>query len=137
MRMAFDASAFAKRYIEEPGSDAVETLLQQASELGLCVLCVPEIISALNRRRREGAVTPAQYQQIKAVLSVDVADAMVLNLTPAVVAEATHLLENNVLRAMDALHVACAVNWQADVFVSADERQLVAAKNAGLRVEAV
>ena len=97
MRIVFDTSAIAKRYIEEPGSEAVELLLQQASELGLCILCAPEIISALNRRRREGTLTTTQYRQIKAGLSADIADATILNVTPAVVKEATRLLEQNVL----------------------------------------
>jgi predicted nucleic acid-binding protein len=35
---------------------------------------------------------------------------------------------------MDALHVACALDWQADLFVSSDRRQLAAAAKSGLRV---
>jgi predicted nucleic acid-binding protein len=42
-----------------------------------------------------------------------------------------------VLCAMDALHVAIAHEWQADLFVTADRRQLMAAKNTGLRTEYV
>jgi len=37
------------------------------------------------------------------------------------------------VRAMDALHVACAIQWGAELFVSADERQVAAAKKAGLK----
>jgi hypothetical protein len=44
-------------------------------------------------------------------------------------------METNVLRAMDALHIACALEWQADLFITADKRQLMAAKNSGLRSE--
>lgn len=43
------------------------------------------------------------------------------------------LLESNVLRAMDALHVACAMEWKADLFVTSDKRQLDAAVKTGLR----
>jgi predicted nucleic acid-binding protein len=38
---------------------------------------------------------------------------------------------------MDAIHIGSAVALQADVFVSADERQREAATRAGLRVEVV
>jgi predicted nucleic acid-binding protein len=65
----------------------------------------------------------------------DVRDATVLQLTPAVISHSVKLMETNVLRAMDALHVACALEWQADLFVTADKRQLMAAKNSGLRSE--
>jgi predicted nucleic acid-binding protein len=39
------------------------------------------------------------------------------------------------LRALDALHVAAAQAWSAELFVSADERQLQAAAASGLVVE--
>ena len=45
------------------------------------------------------------------------------------------LLEHNVLRAMDALHVACALEWQAELFVTADKRQLKAARKSGINTE--
>jgi hypothetical protein len=35
---------------------------------------------------------------------------------------------------MDALHVACALAVEPDIFVSADHRQLLAAQNAGLKI---
>ena len=36
---------------------------------------------------------------------------------------------------MDALHVACALEWKADLFVTSDRKQADAAVNAGLRAE--
>lgn len=36
MKAYLDSSAFAKRFIEEIGSDGVESICAQASELGLC-----------------------------------------------------------------------------------------------------
>ena len=135
MRLAVDSSSFAKRYIQEAGSDELEDLLQNASELALCVILVPELISGLNRRLREGILTDKDYRKAKKLLIDDVGDATVLQLTPAVVARSVKLLEDNVLRAMDALHVACALEWKADLFVTSDKRQLDAAINSGLRAK--
>lgn len=132
MKVVFDSSAFAKRYIAEPGSERVDDILQNATQLGLSALCVPEIISALNRRVRERVLPAAGYEQAKAQLAADVGDAVILHLTPEVIATAVTLLENHPLRAMDALHVAGALVWQADLFVTADRRQLVAAQQSGL-----
>lgn len=39
------------------------------------------------------------------------------------------------VRALDALHVAAALAWSAELFVSADERQCRAASEAGMAVE--
>ncbi|MEI6150283.1 MAG: type II toxin-antitoxin system VapC family toxin [bacterium] len=133
MKACLDSSAFAKRFVEEQGSDAVEAVCAQASELGLSVLCVPEVISALNRRLRERVLTPPQYLQAKQRLLDDVRDADIIQLTPSVVGSAIQVLEASPVRAMDALHIACALEWGADLFGSADARQLAAAKRAGLK----
>ena len=51
--------------------------------------------------------------------------------------EAVVLLETSILRAADALQIAAAVAWGAEWFISADRRQLAAARRAGLRTKAV
>ena len=137
MKTFFDSSSFAKRYVDEDGSDTVEELCAKATALALCVICAPEIISALNRRLREGSLSRSQYQHAKTRLTAEVADATIVNLVPAVVAEAIRILETDAVRAMDALHVACALQWQAELFVSSDDRQLGAAKRAKLRTKKV
>lgn len=137
MKIFFDSSAFAKRYVEETGSDAVEQLCTDATSLGVSILCAPEIISALNRLVREGTLSPSQYREAKTCLSSEIADATIVNLVPDVIAEAIKILETNAVRAMDALHVACAIKWNAEIFVSSDDRQLSAARKAKLRTKKV
>ena len=137
MKTFFDSSAFAKRYVEEPGSQAVDLLCQNATEVALSVLCVPEIISALIRRVREGLLTRREYADAKESLSLDIRDAAIVNLVPEVVSTCTKVLEASPVRAADALHVACALEWEAELFVSADKRQISAAKKAGLHTKLV
>ena len=135
MKLVVDSSAFAKRYIQEEGSEDIDLFLQRASDLALCIILVPEIISGLNRRLREGFLSKRDYRKAKMQLLEDVHDATVIQLTPSVISHSVKLLEKNVLRAMDAFHVACALEWPADLFVTSDKRQLIAAKNAGLSTE--
>ena len=134
MKTFFDSSSFAKRFVEERGSEQVETACSEASELGLSVICVPEVVSALNRRTREESLTADQYDEAKQSLMEGVRDAVLMNLTPPVIAASLRILEANPVRAMDALHIACALEWDADRFVSSDDRQLLAAQKAGLAV---
>jgi predicted nucleic acid-binding protein len=61
----------------------------------------------------------------------------VVNLLPAVISSCTVIRESNPIRAMDALHVACVLEWRAELFVSSDKRQITAAKKAGLRCKLV
>jgi len=135
MKLLVDSSAFAKRYVQENGSEEIEIFLQRASELALCIILVPEVISGLNRRLRERILSTKDYRKLKSELLEDVYDATVIQITPSVISHSVKLLENNVLRAMDSFHVACALEWQADLFVTSDKRQFMAAKNAGLLAE--
>lgn len=36
---------------------------------------------------------------------------------------------------MDSLHIGCALEWRADLFLTSDRKQFMAAKNSGLNVE--
>ncbi|MFH2045147.1 MAG: type II toxin-antitoxin system VapC family toxin [Pseudomonadota bacterium] len=135
MRLLVDSSSFAKRYIQEAGSEQLDEFLQRASELAVCVILVTELFSALNRRLREGVLSSKDYRKAKELLLNDVSDATVLQLTPAVISRSAYLLENSVLRAMDSLHVACALEWKADLFVTSDKRQFDSAVSSGLRTE--
>jgi len=133
----FDSSSFAKRYIEEKGSQLVDTICQDASELSMSVICIPEIISALNRRVRERSLSPKDYHAIKRALSDDIRDILIINLTDEVISTSTELFEKHTLRAMDALHISCALEWGADMFVSSDRKQIHAAEQAGLQTKFV
>jgi predicted nucleic acid-binding protein len=132
--MFLDTSAFAKRYVAEQGSDKVVELCQQADNLIVSVICLPELISTLSRLLREKKITKADYRKLKGDAMMDLADVDICQITPEVLALVVSLLETNPLRAMDALHVACAVAVETDVFVSADHRQLAAAQKAGLKI---
>ena len=133
MNAFFDSSAFAKRYIEEKGSEEVDDIFRATDRLALSSICVPEIISALNRRVREKKVSKADYLTIKARLLDDVRDVELVNITDDVVAHSMLILEQNPVRAMDSLHIACAQAWATDVFVTADGDQAKAAHRRGLK----
>lgn len=134
MKVFLDTSAFAKRYVAEQGSDKVMKLCQQADSLIVSVICLPELISTLSRLLREKRLAKADYRKLKGDAMADLADADICQLTPDVLASVISLLEAHPLRAMDALHVACALAIEPDVFVSADHRQLSAARKAGLKI---
>ena len=134
MRVFFDSSAFVKRYVREDGSDAVLDWCERADVLLLCVIALPELISAFCRLQREGRLDTGQYRRLKQDLLLDIADAQICELAPEVLRDSIHTLEAHPLRAMDALHVAAALRSRADTFVSSDLRQCVAARGLGLAV---
>jgi predicted nucleic acid-binding protein len=137
MRIFFDSSAFAKRYVSEEGTDAVVQWCDRAGEIALSGTALTELISAFCRLRRESKISEAHYQQLKDSLLADIEDAAICDLTPIVLAHSIASLERHTLRGMDAIHIGSAVAMQADLFVSADARQCVAAAAAGLQIAAV
>jgi predicted nucleic acid-binding protein len=134
MRTYLDSSALAKRYIREDGSDRVEQALSKATEAAVSLIGPPEILSALCRLQRQASISGSQYRDAKKALFRDIEDMSVCSITIPVVLWAVDLLEKHPLRTLDALHVACALEWRADLFVSSDRRQISAAKESGLRV---
>jgi len=129
-----DSSALAKRYVADETSEEFEKLLQRATSLTVSILCLPEILSALCRRRQERILTPSQYAAAKDALEADLADTTVIQTTDDVIVNCARLLEANPLRASDAIQIASALEWHADVFASADVRQCDAARKSGLDV---
>lgn len=134
MKVFLDTSAFAKRYVAEQGLDKVMTLCQQADTLVVSVICLPELISTLSRLLREKKLTKTDYRKLKGNAMADLADMDICQITPAILATVVSLLESNPLRAMDAIHVGSALAVEPDIFVSADKRQLAAARKAGLKI---
>lgn len=134
MKVFLDTSAFAKRYIAESGSDKVQALCAKAGSLAVSVICLPEILSTLTRLTREAKLTQSQYGKLKTEVVTDLGDADICEITTDAMKHVIHLLESNPLRAMDAIHLASALAYHPDVFVSADHRQIAAAKKARLKV---
>lgn len=137
MRVYFDSSAFAKRYIDEAGTAEVLAWCERADELALSVIAVPELISAFCRLRRERRLTRDQYERLKSDLLADLSDALVCDTTPQVVQRAVSALESHVLRGMDAIHVGAALVCEAEMFISADAQQCAAARAGSLAVTKV
>lgn len=137
MRVFLDTSACAKRWVNEAGAVEVGQICADADRLGVSVICRPELMSAFSRLVREAKISPDIYHELKARVVEDFSEMDVVGVNDAIVNQAVLLLEGNVLRAMDALHIATAMFWQAGIFVSADVRQITAARNGGLRVQLV
>lgn len=134
MRVYFDSSAFAKRYVQEADTAEVLAWCDRADELALSAIAIPELMSAFCRLRREGRLAAAQYSAIKRDLLADIEDALICGTTAEVVQHAVWALEAHPVRGMDAIHIGAARACGAEVFVSADARQCQAAGELGFEV---
>jgi len=104
----FDASALAKRYVQEAHSEVVNRLLLQ----GLSTtsrISEAELASALARRHREGRLAKEQRDLLLSAMERDMGSLYVIEVLPEVSSLACRLLVNHSLRAADALHLASAL----------------------------
>jgi len=135
MNVFFDSSAWAKRYIAEKGSDEVETICLEVENVTLSILCIPEVISAFTRLKRDNRITLNQYKQLQKSLYKDIEDVRLINISLEIVSYTVNLIKKFPLRTLDALHIGCAKIGKTDLFVTSDFRQSEAAKGIGLEVE--
>ena len=137
MRVFLDSSALAKKYIAEKGSERILALWQEAEDISLSILCVPEVLSACNRLRRERKLDQKGYQAIKDSLLRDIEDTNLVNVVPAIIEGAIRCLEGGTMRTLDAIHVASAMSAECELFVTSDPRQAKGARTMKLSTELV
>jgi predicted nucleic acid-binding protein len=141
-----DTSALIKRYVDETGSDWLQTQIdaQPPPTLVIVHLAIVEMTSALARRMREGVLNPEEYHQLQNAFRFDcLTDYEIVFAAGAVIDQANQLLEQHPLRAYDAVHLATAMvtnqqllanNLAPLIFLSVDERLNQAAAAKGLAV---
>ena len=125
-----DASALVKLVRDEPESDALRAFIAGA-DLVTCELVLTEVPRAV---RRAAADDPRLSLDLLLDRAGQVLEAVgLLPLDRALLLAAGSLAEPG-LRALDAIHVAAAIDLSPiDAFVTYDERQAAAARLAGLR----
>lgn len=139
----WDSSAVAALCVEEPRTPDVERLVREDPELVVWWATPVECASAISRRRREGALSPAD--ELEAIEVVDHLAQAWVEIQPGerVRSHAFRLLRVHALRAADALQLAAALVWAGmpvagpapgAELVTFDERLAEAARLEGLTI---
>jgi predicted nucleic acid-binding protein len=128
-----DASALVKLVREETESDALRAYVEGA-DLISSELVLTEIPRAV---RRAAAHDPALPLDLLLERAGELVDAVALRPVDRALLVGAGALAESALRALDAIHVASAVDlYPIEAFVTYDERQAAAARLAGLRTMA-
>lgn len=132
-----DASALAKLYLPERGSNRVDDFLRGRRDLVVSDLAVTEIISAAARKQREGSLSRDHLANLYREILEDFETGSFqrVDLVPAVHRDAERrLLSSDTLplRAADALHVALALAAGCVTVLTFDARLAEAARAEGL-----
>ncbi len=143
-----DTSALVKCYAQEQGTIWMTALVapQAGHDLYTVRLTGPELVAALARKARTGAVTPADAARATLLFRYDWLQRQyrIIEVAVAVADRAMSLVERHGMRGYDAVHLATTLEAQdvrqtlrlsAIIFVSADDEQRHAATAEGLMVE--
>ena len=132
-----DTSALVKRFVEEKGSERVAMLIVREGPAATATIAYPELLAALARKRREGALSHRAYTRLRRAVDRDWDVYLRIDLRDEVLRRARDLVRRHPLRAYDAVHLASALQLRADLeepvtFVAADTRLLEAARRERL-----
>ncbi len=131
-----DSSALVKLFVPEIGSDDLNRPLAGLTDVIVSDLALTEMASALGRRLREDRLTREDAQRLYREASRLHASAHHAELTPPIHRRAERLMLSLgvPLRALDALHLATALDAEAATIVTFDPRLRDAAGSQGLFV---
>jgi predicted nucleic acid-binding protein len=137
----FDTSALAKNYIREAGSARVRALLTSYEFLSSAIAPI-ELSSAIQRRHRRGEITAMNYNSLIAKVNADKSFWQLIEPVPQVLSKAEDLVVSYNIRTLDSIHLASALILQESLsmplpFVSADNRQIEAARSCQLQTIAI
>ena len=132
----YDASALAKRCLQEPDSERVRRLME-TDVRATSRLSEVEVLSSLARLVRSGAITPAEQDRSIETLERSLRAMLVIELTREVTLRTRPLLQRSRLRAGDAIQLASCLDLQDRLgqsveIVSFDSRLNEAAVAEGL-----
>ena len=143
--LLWDASALAKRYLPELGSDTINALFSSGALAGMAVTTMgyAETLSVLSRRRNRGEVTAATFAEAKTLLREEVLDDPafgLLTLDDISVLDGLPFIERHNLNATDAAILSLFLRLSRSagfrnrrlILIASDQRLLRAAEAEGL-----
>ncbi len=137
-----EATAFAKLFVRETGTDALIRLMESVEDnRKLIAASTPlEVYAAIRKQERGGAISHADAVAALDILRLEAARTVQEPLNPAVLEAARQLLDRRSLRWPEAIQLGAALvardmfQGTEIVFVSASQLLLDAASAEGLRI---
>ncbi|HEX5214717.1 MAG TPA: type II toxin-antitoxin system VapC family toxin [Vicinamibacterales bacterium] len=137
MTLYLDTSNLVKLYVDEPGSDEIRRLVQDAAAVATSSIAYAETRATFARRRRERVLTASRCKDAADAFDLDWARFVVIALNDELAHAAGRLTDAHDVRGCDAIHLA-SFEWllkrnpEDDVqFSCADDRLTRAAATFG------
>ena len=142
----FDASALAKRYVQEVGSDKIDFLFTNVpwARLQCLTIGAVEVFWICVRKRNDRRISADQFAESTTYLKSEIIDIQSnfrkLSVPDALVWDSMRLIETHSLNSVDAIVLRSALDIAAElrntddtlVLIASDQRLLRAARTEGL-----
>ena len=124
-----DSSALVKRYVSEPGSEAMDRLLMEHPYTATSRLTYPEVLSALNRKRASKELSSRTFGNLVNAFEADWGKIFVLELDDSLLPVMKEMIRKHTIRGADSVHLASAM-WlrstlKEDVIFACSDRKLL------------
>jgi predicted nucleic acid-binding protein len=132
-----DSSALVKRYIDEPGSAAVDRLLAGHPYAATSRLAYPEILSALHRKHKAGDFPARVLGDLVKAFESDWNRLFVLEFPDELLPAVKQVIRRHAVRGADSVHLVTALWLRSELkedlmFACADAKLLAAARKERL-----
>lgn len=104
-----DTSALIKRYVEEEGTETVDSLWSASVGIATSVVAFAETAAAFSRKLREGVLTEKEYAETIRTFKTDFNSFILISITTALNATIERLVRRYPLRGFDAIHLSSAL----------------------------
>ena len=141
-----DSSVLVKRYVPEIGSNWMISLFENPdNQIITAKISLVEVISAIARKLRENIISENEYIDLLDVFLTDCdREYLLIDLNDSIIETSIKLLKRNTLRAYDAIQLSSSLyandllvrkNLKPLIFISSDDKLILASKNARLLTE--
>ena len=143
LKIYLDSSAIVKRYVSEPGSSAVDYVLDEgwAGEVSIVtsIWNIGEVLGVLSERRKRRWLSESEFKRVLedfASETVRLLRLKVLEIFPVltpILIEAWPLILNERIYEADALQIQTCMHSGSNVLLSSDKELINVALKAGLK----
>lgn len=122
MKAFIDTSSMIKKYIEEPGSDRFDQLLEATSEIIVAPVYLLEVNAAIERRLKEKTIHLEEADWIRDAVNEDLVYYAKIVWSDNLEKKAIQLIRHHQIKTLDSIQLAAGILSAADIFVTSDKQ---------------
>ena len=128
MKAFIDTSSLMKKYVDEKGSDELDSLLKKITDIIVSPIYNLEVHSAIERRLKDNTLTLKEASFIREEIKKDYQYFSKIIWNNNLEEKSLQMIGTYSLRTLDSIQLASACLSNADVFITSDEGLLGPAK---------